>query len=1320
MSLPNLDSYIDRSVASATEPTQDLGFEFVDGDTVRDANGVLYRLQGFDAPEVSKIIQDKNIAGTAGGQTAAQAVMDLAVKHGYTKLEVLPEEAAYGRKTAVLRNAEGRSLNRDLIASGVFDPVKQTTDSDLRALAVTNAFGHLFEDGVPDDFKDAAKLISDSMLDEGHDALNFKVDALTELGRVQLGDAASDVVGMRRADRDIDNNSLNPFSDAFDTAMISVTESAYGMAELLGHQFGSETLEEVGQAGVYRARDRMSDKAKFILDYKEVDNAGDAFDFVANNIAMSIPYMAATVGGVLAAPVTYGASLSIPVGLYTGNIYNEQEEKNPGTAVAGGIVQMLLDRLGLKGLTSLSGSALSKAKSGLTKDALEEIAKGHSKTAGISLDEARDQVVQMSKQELARLSEHSIGVIRNQLNSKSTFKEIAKRAGQGVAVEGVTEAMQEAVGYTAAHMHDGTFNFEEMTDRMVSAVVAGGAIGGTFGTAGGVFHTAGVKNAEWLASEAENSDMSNGGKYYDQEIKEYGRIASNEENAAIARNTFLADIDNPQDYDINKLADQHESEQKTLSWGERMAQAALASPKLWRGSMRWIIGADLQTKSRAMRQLADMFGSNLQKTFSGANFENYKHHLVSKYKAMVAEPVDVYSTLNGGDRPSRKQRAVISDRIYDLFHGSLVNGKFDVKAMKKNFPDVTPQEEAVMASLTKDVNRLGDRLHSDQKVFNPDLGYVDNYLFTYKAISKEAVNENRVGFIQALQTVEINDKGKKRKLTDLEAKEITDKILDDNSDTVTDLDLAIEERGFSVTTGTPIPGSHRKRSLGLSTKGAFKDFYERDIFANISNATKSAARFQAYQQFVGKNGGVVTALLNKARSEGVSESEINRVAHGIRDFLDAESGNYKRATTEGGKKLERVQRNLLFFTTIASLPLATVSSLPELAITMKGLTREQIFGSINGGPSGIQRAAKEISAMLTQGVQEVASVVSRKNIEKKYTQAQQEMREYGFYDWDVGAATKTGVTETSALKQNMIEFFFKANGLQGFTQMTRAIRVSIAGDFIFDNIETLRGYYKVNEQGMFTTGGQPKSREVMLAEEALRNIGIDYRRMLRLLQDKDTRLLTESENSQLNDMFREATFNFVNDAIMLPRASNRPLIYQDPRWAMVNQFQGFISTFQAVFIPKLWGEYVKRGSPTMKYEAFSLMVMMIMLGFVSQDLKDRLKFGESNPYLDDAEYIRRGISSSGLLGTSERVINTLFPIYEKRSDGVLEYAYNEGIGQSPALGLLENVAVGTGEIIQGETERGAKKLLRATPVAPITGLRTSIAQFIGDEFEGDN
>ena len=83
---------------------------------------------------------------------------------------------------------------------------------------------------------------------------------------------------------------------------------------------------------------------------------------------------------------------------------------------------------------------------------------------------------------------------------------------------------------------------------------------------------------------------------------------------------------------------------------------------------------------------------------------------------------------------------------------------------------------------------------------------------------------------------------------------------------------------------------------------------------------------------------------------------------------------------------------------------------------------------------------------------------------------------------------------------------------------------------------------------------------------------------------------------------REATFNFINEAVALPQSANRPLIYQDPRFALFTQFQGFIATFTANHIPKLWGEYVKRGTPAMKYNAFATMMMMIGLGFASQYL----------------------------------------------------------------------------------------------------------------------
>ena len=95
----------------------------------------------------------------------------------------------------------------------------------------------------------------------------------------------------------------------------------------------------------------------------------------------------------------------------------------------------------------------------------------------------------------------------------------------------------------------------------------------------------------------------------------------------------------------------------------------------------------------------------------------------------------------------------------------------------------------------------------------------------------------------------------------------------------------------------------------------------------------------------------------------------------------------------------------------------------------------------------------------------------------------------------------------------------------------------------------------------------------------------------------------------MSETYREATASFINEAVALPGSANRPLIYQDPRFALFTQFQGFMATFTANHIPKLWGEYIKRRTPAMKYNAFAVMATMIMLGFASQHLKDMLKYG---------------------------------------------------------------------------------------------------------------
>ena len=224
--------------------------------------------------------------------------------------------------------------------------------------------------------------------------------------------------------------------------------------------------------------------------------------------------------------------------------------------------------------------------------------------------------------------------------------------------------------------------------------------------------------------------------------------------------------------------------------------------------------------------------------------------------------------------------------------------------------------------------------------------------------------------------------------------------------------------------------------------------------------------------------------------------------------------------------------------------------------------------------------------------------------------------------------------------------------------------------------------------------------------------------------------LTDAEQQFYDTQIRELTYNFVNEAIMMPQAQNRPLIYQDPRFALFFQFQGFISTFTTKLLPKLYRDAFGGGTATQSYAAWSTMMTMIMLGFLSQAMKDWIKYESAdvddedfedktghNPYLDSAEYIQRGLLSTGLLGTGERAIEWLFPIYEQRSDGVGDWMYNTAIGESPSLGYAQRVAGAAGSLATGDVSRGVEQLAKA---APVIGPFSSFNRNLGQAFEGWN
>ena len=147
----------------------------------------------------------------------------------------------------------------------------------------------------------------------------------------------------------------------------------------------------------------------------------------------------------------------------------------------------------------------------------------------------------------------------------------------------------------------------------------------------------------------------------------------------------------------------------------------------------------------------------------------------------------------------------------------------------------------------------------------------------------------------------------------------------------------------------------------------------------------------------------------------------------------------------------------------------------------------------------------------------------------------------------------------------------------------------------------------------------------------------------------------EADAARVQDEMATFTTNFVNERIQNPNAFNRPLWVQDPQWAMVSLFNGFLSTFTANIVPKLWndkfGKAVRQRDPSLAYNAFALAMVMLVLGAAGQYLKDVIKYGEGSPYLEGNQIYHRAILSSGLLGQYEKVTDIFLPLYPQRGEG---------------------------------------------------------------------
>ena len=1285
-------------------------YRWVDADTFTDGDN-RYRVEGYNAPEEEKVVADEEKGlrfkqGQVGGTETTRAVERIVESGGFNIIEDTGRTDSFGRKRVRLKNDSGNDLTNTLYYSGAIAPTLFTDDEGLLAreqgqlaefIGAKRAYDDIINEELaevqnrPIGLKQTAtneKEYVDSVVatiaaQQGLD-LSDEEDVRKAIGYAQ--DANYDMrsvpfkgIEFRSYDRTEENVAVSQFGQAWNNGWTGMATGLAGFAELMGVQLGSDTLEAWGADKVQLAKEELADAPQLKnIDYKDVDGVWSAWEYMTNNIAMSAPYLITLTAGTLAAPVTGGASTVIAYGstgaTYAGQVWNDiQGDKGRAEAtgsILAGTAMATLDKLGLAGILKPSQLLTTKGRA--------EVAQHLAKTRNISIVEAKQQIREASKGQIKEVISGMGNFASDNINNSRIARRIMAGAGRGALSEGITEAAQEGLGYTAsAAMSEGglkqNFNPNEFQNLITSAAVAGGTLGAGFSAAGQVIET-GDRYAMQKGVMLGNKDRLN---EYDRISMDIGVQGSTDGiREELRKETFNTA---PVSGNENVVSDYHkQGEDNRGTLWDKIKNAPKFLPELYRAAATTAFRPEILRRSEAARKLYALVGQPLGRLYSGRDVQAREAEVKANMLEII-NPRRVFARFGMSDKVSNSKK--ISDMIRRY-----MNGERDIEVQNnlKAIEDTIIELEA----FAEQDYKLKNATFKGQQAGREDLNRTDKWWLKHQSWDWKKVRQNRSDWFAWMRK-------NAPQYTEAELDILYNKI--SNNEPVTEFSL-VEGIEFK-------PGSFKASDDQISSKPGFDQFANTDILQNMINATNQTAKYVAYTESFGAGGKYLDVLFSQMKKEGLTEEEIAEVAYHTKNIIDAGTGNYKPIRN---RALAAFQNTAAFYSAMVGLPLSAISSFPEFAMILwQGRGGKDTQNAINSAVGEVRDIFKRISKMK---VHKSLEQVPLGNVDGK---AQQRLTRSGQFNDDAAIATRLGLGETDVSKAWWQKQFYKWSGITGVTQLQRAIAASAVTGFVSDRVKILAA----------KPDGVDYNQDQLDIYIQLKNLGMDVDGMIEMYNKynnqemfdtmMDDNPATDADFRFVDDQMATVTWYFTNERIQNPAAFNRPLFFQDPHYQMFVQFNGFISTFTANVVPKLWVDYVKNGSPKMQYNTFAMIVTMMAIAGGSQWLKDYIKFQQSTPYLSEPQLLQRALQSSGLLGTGERILQAGLPLYKSRDQSIVDRFFGETIGSSPGI---RNVITGTkaiGALGDGDTERAVGHATKLIPgVGPITPIRNSINDLV--------
>ena len=662
-------------------------------------------------------------------------------------------------------------------------------------------------------------------------------------------------------------------------------------------------------------------------------------------------------------------------------------------------------------------------------------------------------------------------------------------------------------------------------------------------------------------------------------------------------------------------------------------------------------------------------------------------------------------------------------------------------------------------------------------------GKVPDYYWKKSEVDRNKVIKDPKGFekflteaIKAKASDTNLTEGQRKALARMKPKDITNAIIQDG-----------QTEAFSLVGGDKFAGG-ASRLLDLSERQGFADkFGEDNIFASLSQASTDTAKRVSSIEYFGDGGRILDSLFDAAVSYEINNNnltedqalrKVERIAADYKNIIDAASNNYRRIKNPTAAK---AQRMLMTYTSFVGLPLAAAASIPEfgtMAFSVRNSTDamnalKQVFNKSNlkstvyrlfNAPVGTDEVvidvdgkkevlrSKVVQDEMFNTLEQIGIPVEVSDVYKKW-----------------GAE---GSEPLSDIGRSISESFYKYSLIEPVTYLQRTMNAGFALDFMKDQLDILmhlepgvtmnkaqgEASYNLQSLGMnvgrvmeilkkremsandlrydtsLGTDAQHQAQSVSAIQETARANGISYsdQAMIDLEASRNGDVV---DDRYLNEQVGAVMAAFINQNIQNPGAANRPLLFQDPRFALLTQFNGFISTVTTTLVPKLWygkvGAAFKTNNPDKGIEAFSIVMTMVALGAMGQFIKDVLKGDEddlnplTHPYYDFPDLVERSFFASGIFGQFEKPLSWVLPTPFERDSSVGARAGSDAVG--PNLRHAQNIQGFFQKGIFGTTEerpgggvyeskpdfnKGLNELLKSVPGTSVhSGLRHKVSGF---------